>query len=34
MRNKSYESITHSAVKPKNTNYEYMQSINYTVYNG
>ena len=34
IRNKSYESITHSAVKPKKTNYEYMQSMNYTVYNG
>ena len=34
MRNKSYESITHNAVKPKTTNYKYMQPINYTVYNG
>ena len=33
IRNKSYESITHNA-KPKMTNYEYMQSMNYTVYNG
>ena len=34
IRNKSYEIITHSAVKPKMINYEYMQSMNYTGYNG
>ena len=34
IRNKSQVIITHGAVKPKMTNYEYMQSMNYTVYNG
>ena len=29
IRNKSYEIVTHSAVKPKMTNYKYMQSMNY-----
>ena len=34
IQNKSYENITHSAVKPKKTNYEYLQSMNYKVYIG